>query len=194
MDYMFFSALRHVTAPFKLISYDIACQWSKRLPHRALAAPHGLRTVIDNVTTRYAIPKFHAPAHGPQCQSKFSLNFLRDVGRTYGEGVESIWAHLNGTAVSTREMSPAFRHETLNAHFSAWNWLKILGLGSYFAMKLDEAGKQAVVHDEALQSFEEALSPEDVAGWVIWIDDWDRGSTKKDPYEEPEGGEYGIAY
>jgi hypothetical protein len=188
MDYMFFSALQHVTAPFKLVSYDIACQWSKNLPRRALAAPHGLKLEIDN-TTRYAIPKFHAPAHGPQCQSKYSLNFLRDVGRTYGEGVESIWAHLNGTAVSTREMSPAFRHETLNAHFSAWNWSKILGLGTYFSMKLDEAKKQAGIQDEALQDFEEALAPEHVAEWAEWVNDWDNGLTRSDPFAEPEGGE-----
>lgn len=186
MDYAALSAMRSVSAPQVLFSYDIACQWSKHFVRRAREFPLHLQMEIDPARTRYAIPKFHLPAHGPQCHSKFSLNYMRDVGRTYGEGVESVWAHINGTAVSTREMTPAFRHETLDAHFGSWNWAKILSFFSFFPSKLKEAVRMAEEQQKVLDEFEDSLSDEDISTWAHMVSSWDDGLSSKDPYEVPE--------
>jgi hypothetical protein len=190
MDYIAFSAMRASPSPFIVFTYDIACQWSRSVHTRAMAFESGFRVRIDRKRTRFAIPKFHQAAHGPDCQTKFSLNFMRDVGRTYGEGVESVWAHVNATAWSTREMSPAFRHETLNAHFMAWNWSKILGFGSYFSAKLKEAVSQASVSARDLDDFERVLSPQDISVWSASIDAWESGTSDDDPYVIPEHSTY----
>lgn len=130
MDYIILSVLQSTQVRDIVISYDIACQWSKNFASRIPRYPPCLQFDLKDVNLRVVVPKFHLPAHGPQCQTRFSLNFLPKVGRTYGEGVESEWAHINGMATSTHEMGPVLRHETLNDHWSAWNWKKTLGFGT----------------------------------------------------------------
>lgn len=131
MDYIVLSVLKHSQARDFVISYDIACQWSKNFEKRVTRFPANLQVDTTNINIRPVIPKFHLPAHGPQCQSRYSLNYLPKVGRTYGEGVESGWANTNGAATSTREMAPGVRHENLNDLWGAWNWNKILGFGKF---------------------------------------------------------------
>lgn len=135
MDYIVLSALESCHPRDLVISYDIACQWSKNFASRMLRYPRHLQLDMSEVHFRVVVPKFHLPAHGPQCQTRYSLNYLPNVGRTYGEGVESEWAHINGTATSTREMAPGVRHEALNDHWGAWNWRKIIGFGEPFPFR-----------------------------------------------------------
>lgn len=52
------------------------------------------------------------------------------VGRTDGEAPERGWSHINPVATSTREMGPGSRRDTLDDHFSDWNWKKTTGMGS----------------------------------------------------------------
>lgn len=131
MDWVVLSALRWTPTRDLLISYDIGCQWSKNLAKRVPRYPEWLRLDMSSTRLRAVVPKFHLPAHGAKCQTEYSLNFLPYVGRTYGEGVESEWAHINGTASSTQEMAPAVRHETLNDHWGSWNWQKLVAFCMY---------------------------------------------------------------
>ena len=112
-----------------LVSYDIACQWHKNLGKRIEAFPDSMKLDLAASHTRYAIPKKHYRVHGPH-HSRYSLNFIRWVGRTYGEGIESQWGHMNPISLSAREMSPSVRQETLDDHWGAWNWQKLIGLGA----------------------------------------------------------------
>ncbi|KAH8103218.1 hypothetical protein DFH11DRAFT_1692670 [Phellopilus nigrolimitatus] len=185
MDYIVLSTLVKTAVSELLISYDIGCQWSKKLASRIKDFPQQMQLDIDNVNVRTVVPKFHLPAHGVSCQTKFSLNFIPYVGRTYGEGVESEWAHINGTATSTREMAPAVRHETLNDHWSSWNWQKWLHFGSYFNRKLREALKWRVAHEEYFVSLTKSVPNETVTKWEAMIVAWNLDQTKPDPYEEP---------
>ncbi len=114
-----------------LFSYDIACQWHKNFRTRITKFPPVLQIQLDGIHLRYVVPKFHLPAHGAACQTRFSLNFLPKVGRTYGEGVEQEWSHINGTATSTREMAPSVRRETLDDHWGSWNWQKVIGFREF---------------------------------------------------------------
>ncbi len=123
-----FSTILGVTLMI-LISYDIACQWHKKLARRALEdLPPHIQTDISGLSLRYAIPKKHIRVHGAN-HSKFSFNFLRWVGCTYAEGIEAHWSHMNPVSLSAREMGPGQRREHLDDHWGGWNWQKIIGFG-----------------------------------------------------------------
>ena len=108
--------MQHTDFDEILFSYDIACQWHKKLPIRMKEFPEAMRIDREKQQVRYAIPKKHFRVHGPN-HSRFSLNFLRWVARTYGEGIEALWAHLNPIAAAGREMSPGMRHEVYDDHW-----------------------------------------------------------------------------
>jgi hypothetical protein len=129
MDYIFFSTLRHSALASLNISYDIACQWNKNLWDRMTAMPVSLHLDRIKKTIRFFVPKFHLPAHISVCQSMFSFNFGKHVGRTDGEAPERGWSNINPVASSTKEMGPGSRQDTLDDHFGDWNWKKLVGLG-----------------------------------------------------------------
>jgi hypothetical protein len=126
-DYILASVLKNVTVQRVTISYDIACKWSIHLLARLAGYHPDLN--IENFEFSYYVPKFHLTGHGSSCQSKYSFNYARGVGRTHGETVEQEWAHINLAALATREMGPGARHLTLDDNWSGWNWNKIVGMG-----------------------------------------------------------------
>ncbi|KAI0744413.1 hypothetical protein C8Q76DRAFT_606972, partial [Earliella scabrosa] len=187
MDYLVFSTLLGVTLML-LISYDIACQWSKKLARRAREdLPPHIRTDISNRDIRYAIPKKHIRIHGPN-HSQFSLNFLRWVGRTYGEGIEAHWAHMNPVTLATREMSPGSRREHMDDHWGVWNWQKVLGFAAYLLKCLREAHVMAEKHRAAHEDLTSSsnIPSETVAKWTVELENWNLQPGKgDDPYESP---------
>ncbi|KAJ7575249.1 hypothetical protein C8J56DRAFT_746778, partial [Mycena floridula] len=76
----------------------------------------------------FAIPKLHIMGHKLSCQREFNLNYMPGVGRTDGEGVERPWASIRPVAMSTREMGPGHRHDTLDDHWHDWNWRKVVAI------------------------------------------------------------------
>lgn len=131
MDYIFLSSIVGCLCTLLLVSYDIACQWNKKLCDRVNEYPLELRTAFWAMNISYVIPKYHISAHKQACQSPYSLNYLPHSARTDGEGIERGWAHINPIAMATREMGPGFRIDTIDDHWSAWNWRKIVGLGTF---------------------------------------------------------------
>jgi hypothetical protein len=93
---------------------------------------------IDNtkVSIVFLVPKFHLPAHRPACHSTFSFNFTPRVGRTDGEAPERGWSNTNALGLSTKEMGPGSRRDTLDDHFGDMNWKKICDLGLYESLLL----------------------------------------------------------
>ena len=128
MDYLFFSAMRHINLPMLNVSYDIACQWSKHIWTRMTTLPPYLQLDLDSKHITFFVPKFHLPAHVQACQTKFSFNFIPGVGRTDGEAPERGWANINPAASSTKEMGPGARQDILDDHFGHWNWKKVTSL------------------------------------------------------------------
>ncbi|RDX40435.1 hypothetical protein OH76DRAFT_1459514 [Lentinus brumalis] len=184
MDYLFFSTLLGVIIIILLVSYDIACQWSINLVKRMADFPIDMWLDLSRTTLRYAIPKKHFRVHGPN-HSRFSFNFLRGVGRTYGEGIESHWSHMNPVALSAREMSPGVRHEHLNDHWGAWNWQKIVGFGLHFLRSLHEARTMHVKQKRAFEEYSSTFDSSILAQWADRIKTWEADTRKPDPYEEP---------
>ncbi|KAG2106954.1 uncharacterized protein F5147DRAFT_746092 [Suillus discolor] len=126
MDYIMFSALLTFTASIVNISYDIACQWHKKLWTRMETIPKRLHPPCDSIIIRYFVPKFHIQAHVNKCCTNFSFN-------------------------CTREMGPGTRRDTLDDHFGDWNWKKITALGERFS-----SVKWTKEHSEALTEAWEA--------------------------------------
>lgn len=116
----------------RVISYDIACQWSTNFPSRVAALPDHVRFEVPiGNQLHYAIPKFHFRAHKQDAHDIFSLYLMLGVGRMDGEEIERYWARHNQVAYSTREMGPGSRHDTLEDHFGFSNWLKLILLGKW---------------------------------------------------------------
>ena len=130
IDYLLLQTLTLAMVAMVVLSYDIACQYSKKFWARVKAFPPEMQVDKESVQIRFVIPKKHIVVHGPN-HSQYSLNYLKSVARTYGEGIESTWHVFNGVSPATAEMGPGMRHEVLNDHWGSWNWEKILGLGTW---------------------------------------------------------------
>ncbi|KAG2127505.1 hypothetical protein DEU56DRAFT_872776 [Suillus clintonianus] len=189
MDYLFFSSLRHSTVDALNVSYDIACQWHKHLWSRMLSLPpsHHLNYVAR--TIRFFVPKFHLPAHVSKCQTIFSFNFTRFVGRTDGEAPERGWSNINPVASSTKAMGPGCRRDTLDDHFGDWNWKKVVGLGSFLLLKIKEAQTEKAEHGAAFEEFDSVISSENRMAWKAEMEAWEENpnnTTVTNPLE-PKG-------
>ncbi|KAG2107222.1 uncharacterized protein F5147DRAFT_746023 [Suillus discolor] len=168
------------------VSYDIACQWHKNLWQRMSTMPLDLH--LDHLATfvRFFVPKFHLPAHILACQTKFSFNFSKNVGRTDGEAPERGWSNINPMASSTKEMGPGSRRDTLDDHFGDWNWKKVVGLGATLLRKMIEAREERKAHQTAFQELNEALAPETMEAWKVEIESWEENpndSLVANPFE-----------
>ncbi|KAG2346925.1 hypothetical protein BDR05DRAFT_974438 [Suillus weaverae] len=173
MDYMFFSSMLSAsTLQVINISYDIACQWSKNLWTRMSAFPQQYHLDHNSKTITFLVPKFHLPMHVLSCQTKYSFNFIKGVGRTDGEAPERGWANINPVTTSTHEMGPGSRRDTLNDHFNNWNWKKIkAALPEHLARTRD------------LNEFEAALDPSQLASWKHYIEAWESDPSKPNPFK-----------
>jgi hypothetical protein len=139
MDFIIFSTLEGTIFTGLTLSYDIMCQWSRNLAMRMLQLPshmHLLPTSLEMV--KKVIPKLHIHGHGKSCQTTYSLNFLKYSARTNGEEPERWWAHINPVSMSTKEMGPSSRHDTIDDHAAAWNWRKITTFGMQLLFSLSE--------------------------------------------------------
>lgn len=110
------------------LSYDIACKYSVNFLARV---QDGAVTLLEHdkaqlrAALRFLVPKFHLAGHEPTCADRYSFDFEVGVGRMSGELVETPWASLNRLKSSTRPMTAAARHDTLNHQVAFWNSEKI---------------------------------------------------------------------
>jgi hypothetical protein len=109
-----------------------------------------------------AIPKFHLPAHVPDCHADYSLNNLPGVGRVDGEANERNWATSNKAAGSTIDMGPGARKDTLNGFFGALNWRKRIRLGMYLTSITGDTSLKELVGKSLLVKMHEAVLERDL--------------------------------
>ncbi|KAG1857820.1 hypothetical protein F4604DRAFT_1882980 [Suillus subluteus] len=170
MDYLVFSVMVGFAVVVFNLSYDIACQWHKKLWPRMASMPPRLHlTDRDNKTIHFFVPKFHLNAHVQSCQTAFSFNFGKNVGCTDGEAPERGWANINRVASSTKEMGPGTRRDTLDDHFSDWNWKKVTMLGQCMLRKLNE--------------LQRSIPASLLSVWKSEIEAWEEDSTQPNPFE-----------
>ncbi|KAK7433784.1 hypothetical protein VKT23_020552 [Stygiomarasmius scandens] len=93
IDYMVASLLQNICSLlFLIISYDIACQWSKKIVERFQSLPPLVRLILIMRIKwmRFVIPKLHILGHLLKCQELFSLNYTPGAGETDTEGIEPL--------------------------------------------------------------------------------------------------------
>jgi hypothetical protein len=129
MDYLFHKTLNTSKLLSYVVSYDIACQWSRNLRDRMFALDPVFFLFDGRREVKFLVPKFHLPAHIAPCRINYSFNLTPGVGRTDGEAPERTWNETNPLATSTREMGPGSRRDVLDYHFGDHNWRKMIGLG-----------------------------------------------------------------
>ncbi|KDQ24433.1 hypothetical protein PLEOSDRAFT_1078555 [Pleurotus ostreatus PC15] len=188
MDYAFASLMRHHKPEVGIVvSYDIACQWSKSILERLKMLPSLVRLNLIAQLIRFAVPKLHIHSHTRHCQENYSLNYLPGVGRTDGEGIERPWANIGATATSTRVMGPGSRIETLNDHWSHWNWQKTLGLGVLLLKRLKSAIAERGVQQASFEIFASQQGSR-VEMWKKMVKEFEADGSKPNPYEVPKTG------
>lgn len=202
MDYVLLSTLVNVAIASLVVSYDIACQWSINLQTCINQFPPNMGFNLADISFTTVIPKFHILGHGKKCQSVWSLNYCRWMGRTDGKGVEREWSHINPVAISTKVMGPGARHDTLDDHWGAWNWRKIvsmgacscmvsmsftdtiISLGRHFQTKLKEAIPMSKKHSVLLNVLSATFPAETIIEWTWMVDDWQDDTLRPNPFEE----------
>ncbi|KAF7974583.1 hypothetical protein HWV62_11966, partial [Athelia sp. TMB] len=182
MDYLFLTSLLGSLLLIMNISYDICCQWSIHLLTRMSLYPEEYLFSMDQVQWTYLVPKFHLPAHIERCQTAFSFNFTRFVGRTDGEAPERGWADINAAAGSTQEMGPGSRRDTLDDHFGDWNHKKIVAMAPTFLRKIIAAVPERAEQVEIFEELCDNLKPESMAEWTVAVEAWEKDNNKPNPF------------
>ena len=118
------AGIRHI-----VVTYDIACQWGKEVRQRLEEYESTKDITLRSLSSlRFAVPKFHLIGHGKSCHLNYNLAFMRGVGMTHSESVETIWSHSTSLALWSQENGPQAHHTLLDAHWSGWNWRKLVHL------------------------------------------------------------------
>ncbi|KAJ7803737.1 hypothetical protein B0H14DRAFT_3487098 [Mycena olivaceomarginata] len=188
MDYIVASAWQHVhNLLFFLLSYDIMCQWSKNLKERLLNLPPALRFHLVQYFVKFVIPKLHILSHLKKCQDFFSLLYTLGAAQADMEGIERIWSSSGLMGVSTREMGPGSRQDTLDDFWHFWNWNKVVGMGQTLRKRFAKATKELARQQEGLEEFIEGQHDK-VDTWKKAVDDFESGASLANPYKLPQSG------
>lgn len=115
--------------PYILVTYDIACQYVKKIAERfGVHSPDLVDAVVAAV---FAVPKLHVQGHKEDCQYNYALSYISGAGRFGGETIETTWSELNRIAAAVREMGPGMRKDHINDHLGDINWRKVQNIGAY---------------------------------------------------------------
>jgi hypothetical protein len=145
MDFILFSALFNTIFLFLIISYDIACQYSKNFWTQMAGLPEAMHIDPAKVSVWFKVPNFHILGHKWLCHSPFSFHWMWGAGMTDGEDVEQNWDFTNGAAGSTKMMGPGGRHAFLEGLFAFHNWMRTVSYRKVFGRRLGwdlKEGKQ----------------------------------------------------
>ncbi|KAG6917307.1 hypothetical protein DXG01_003148 [Tephrocybe rancida] len=178
MDYFFLSSMGQNPSQHVVMSYNIACQWGRNLAKCCTIYPPNPYTDLQ---IHFLVPKFHLPAHRPDCHFNFSFNYTPGVGQMDGEAPEHGWAAINVTN-STKEMGLGSQRNTLDNHFGDYNWRKIVIIVPMFSCKLKEAVKYQAKQVEAFETFNLALPVEDPTEWTHVVQTWEADGTQPNPF------------
>ncbi|KAJ7179732.1 hypothetical protein C8R46DRAFT_1160195 [Mycena filopes] len=129
MDYILMSAIAAMAILALTISYDIACQWKKKLPDRNSKLDPSIQLDLDKTEVHCGLPVWHAASHEKECQDKNTLSFVPGVGKSDGEGVERFWSDVGPAAYHTKDMGLGSRADALEDKIQHHNKEKNLGQG-----------------------------------------------------------------
>ncbi|KAJ7040856.1 hypothetical protein C8F04DRAFT_948131, partial [Mycena alexandri] len=183
-DYILVSALREVDLMEYTVSYDIACQWKKNFKAHMEKLPKALQRDFNEVLMQSGLPVWHALAHEEDCTNENNLALLPGVGKSDGEGIERLWAHLNG--FQTKEMSVGNRADTIEDRLDSHNFLKNLdcqgdALRRRLVMALAERTRQV----DAFKEINKTIHSGKRVEWQAQIDTYLKDRSVPNPYLRP---------
>ncbi|EAU89964.1 hypothetical protein CC1G_05880 [Coprinopsis cinerea okayama7 len=185
MDYVFLSTLCFLAPLWVVVSHDIACQWSKNLADRLKKYPRHLTASVLQLAFVFLVPKFHLPAHVSECQTAYSFNFTKGVGRTDGECPERSFADTNKLASSTMQMGPGCRRDAYDDHAGDRNWKKTTQIAETLKDRALEALAKRSEMVTAFREFSAALE-ESPKGWTTLVKAWEADNSKPNPFSSPK--------
>ncbi|KAJ6515153.1 hypothetical protein C8R47DRAFT_961598 [Mycena vitilis] len=180
MDYILLSALADTYPQELTVSYDIACQWRQNFSERMEKLPKELQRDWKGVLLQSGLPVWHALAH--ECKNENNLNLLPGVGKTDGEGIERLWAVLNGSAWQTKEMTLGNRADTLEDMLDSHNYLKNLSQCDTLQRRLVVALAERERQVEAFKEINKTIHAEKRAEWQAKIDLFIEDRSNPNPY------------
>ncbi|OJT12474.1 hypothetical protein TRAPUB_10982 [Trametes pubescens] len=191
MDYIFVSAMREYLVVNKLVTYDIACQWSKNLLERIASFPAGIQIDIPEGSIMYAIPKLHFRSHIQEGHSPYSLNYRKGCARNDGEGIERRWWDIQPITGSTKMMGPGQRQGVLEDHLGYGNWRKFVELPWTLRDRLRDALKSYMKNVDHYTTLTVSLMDENVKLWTAQVNLWEAdpwAPGMEDPYVVASSG------
>ncbi|KAG8982256.1 hypothetical protein FRB90_006913, partial [Tulasnella sp. 427] len=158
-----------------LHTYDIGCKYSVHFKERVTQSVLTTNATIEENDEapdtlisssqfpsdfEIKVPSWHVLGHNLRCILANNLRYTPLVGRTAGEGVETIWSIMNAHQYSTREMTHGHRRDCLTDIFNDYNWLKLCSeshrvSGAYFL-----ACQTFLSKSDDLQEIEEDIGEE----------------------------------
>lgn len=133
MDFIVFSSIKGTDLVNITISYDISCQFSKKIWKRHSRLPPGLQIDPNIIRVSFAIPKFHLPAHHATCHTLYSFNYRFGAGLTEGEYIERDWSLTKAIAMATAEMASGHRADTVDDTCGFINFMKLVAMSKLTA-------------------------------------------------------------
>ncbi|KAJ6449815.1 hypothetical protein C8R47DRAFT_999092 [Mycena vitilis] len=180
MDYILLSALVDTYPQELTVSYDIACQWRQNFKERMTKLPEKLQRNWEGVLLQSGLPVWHAMAH--ECKNENNLNLLPGVGKTDGEGIERLWAVLNGSAWQTKEMTLGNRADTLEDALDSHNYMKNLSECDTLQRRLIVALAERERQVDAFKEINKTIHADKRAEWQVEIDAFLQDHSKPNPY------------
>ncbi|KAJ7138991.1 hypothetical protein C8R44DRAFT_606318 [Mycena epipterygia] len=182
MDYILMSALQGFDLAELTLSYDIACQWKINFAERMAKLPAHLQLELDNILLETGLPVWHALVHEDFCASLNSLNYIRGVGRSDGEGVERLWAFLNLCSYQSKEMGLGNCVDTIEDKLDSHNHQKNIGQANSLRRKLIVAIAEHARQVMAFKEINKCIEPELREDWQTKIDAFTADHTAPNPY------------
>ncbi|KAJ7115651.1 hypothetical protein C8R43DRAFT_1138108 [Mycena crocata] len=182
MDYILMSALAGFDLMELTVSYDVACQWRKRLAERLEKLPEDMRLDIEHILFQCGLPVWHASSHEADCTNRNSLSFKPGVAKSDGEGIERLWAQLNACAFHTKTMGIGNRADTIEDKIDYLNFMKNIGEADILRRKLVVAVPERERQVAAFKEVNKSIPPETRAEWQGLIDAFLADGAKPNPY------------
>ncbi|KAJ7025133.1 hypothetical protein C8F04DRAFT_968170 [Mycena alexandri] len=182
MDYILVSALAGFDLQQLTVSYDIACQWKKNFKERMERLPKEMQIDLDAIDLDSGLPVWHALAHEELCAIVNSLNYIPGVGKTDGEGIERLWAYLNGCSYQTKEMGLGNRADMVEDKLDYHNFMKNLGQADSLRRKLIVAIAERARQVAAFKEINKSVPAEKRAEWQQLIDAFAADRSGVNPY------------
>ncbi|VDC04364.1 unnamed protein product [Peniophora sp. CBMAI 1063] len=191
VDWVLCGALSYARAAEVTISYDVVCQYCKKLGDRLARIPpvrviwagaQAFMKLAETNCISYVVPKFHIYAHKAYCQLRYAFGWLFGTAVIDGEAPERLWSGVNAAASSLREMGPGGNNDTMDDIFGAWNWQKTCRIGTSLCERMDRALDEGDIQCDIHTEFTEALraeQPDKLVQEEERIVEWDNGDKTK---------------